>query len=156
MAAISIGKFQILSTLGSGAHSKILHVRRSADSKQYALKVVPIDKPEDMKYLEQAQYEFRVAQMFDHPNLIKIFALETQTDWLFRVQPFPADSRPADAYATESDCKAALERHMAFLKTANDSYTPGQWRREGNDSVSPYFPTKMITMRNHLECREQR
>jgi hypothetical protein len=78
------------------------------------------------------------------------------TDWLFRVQPFPADSRPADAYATESDCKAALERHMAFLKTANDSFTPGQWRREGNDSVSPYFPTKMITMRNHLECREQR
>ena len=81
-----IGQFQVLGELGTGAHSHILHIRRSADSKQYALKVVPIDKPEDMKYLEQAQYEFRVAQMFDHPNLIKIFALETPRDWLFRIR----------------------------------------------------------------------
>jgi serine/threonine protein kinase len=82
----SIGKFQILGTLGSGAHSSILHIRRSADSKQYALKVVPIDGKNDLKYLEQAQYEFRVAQMLDHPNLIKIYALETPRDWLFRIR----------------------------------------------------------------------
>lgn len=75
--------------------------------------------------------------------------------WLFHVQPFPSDSRPADGYATESDCKAALERHMTFLKAANDSYTPGQWRREGNESVSEYFPTGMIQVRNRLECRQQ-
>jgi len=76
------------------------------------------------------------------------------TDWLFGVKPFPTDSRPGAGYPTENDCKVALERHMTFLKAANDSYTPGQWERQGNDSVSPYFPTKMITMRNRLECRE--
>ena len=37
-----IGKFQILGTLGTGAHSTILHIRRNADSKHYALKVVPL------------------------------------------------------------------------------------------------------------------
>jgi serine/threonine protein kinase len=87
MAGITrIGKFQVLGTLGSGAHSSILHIRRSADSTQYALKVVPLDGPEDNKYLEQAQHEFRVAQKLHHPNLIRVHALETPRDWLFRIR----------------------------------------------------------------------
>src|SRR2546426_4518188 len=80
----SIGKFQVLGTLGTGAHSTILHIRRQADAKQYALKVVPIGGSEEYKFLEQAQHEFRVAQMLDHPNLIKVYGLETARDWLFR------------------------------------------------------------------------
>jgi serine/threonine protein kinase len=86
MTIDKIGKFQVLGTLGTGAHSTILHVRRSADSKNYALKVVPIGDADDQKYLEQAQHEFRVAQMLDHPSLIKVYALETQKDWMFRVR----------------------------------------------------------------------
>ncbi len=86
MAFGSIGKFQVLGTLGSGAHSSILHIRRSADSKQYALKVVPLGGKEDRKFLEQAQHEFKVAQMLDHANLIKVYALETPRDWLFRIR----------------------------------------------------------------------
>jgi serine/threonine protein kinase len=86
MSSEAIGKFQILGKLGTGAHSTILHVRRSADSKQYALKVVPIGGPDELKFLEQAQHEFRVAQMLDHVNLIKIHALETPKDWLFRIR----------------------------------------------------------------------
>ena len=73
-----IGKFQILGTLGQGAHSTILHVRRQADGKQYALKVVPIGEPEDKKFLEQAEHEFAVSQKLDHPNLVKLHALETR------------------------------------------------------------------------------
>src|SRR4051794_35842857 len=72
----TIGKFYVLETLGTGAHSTILHVRRAADAKHYALKVVPIEDKDDQKFLEQAQHEHRVAQMLDHPNLIKIYALE--------------------------------------------------------------------------------
>ncbi len=82
----SIGKFQVLNKLGTGAHSTILHIRRVADSKQYALKVVPIANREDHKFLEQAEHEFRVAQMLDHPNLIKIYALESVRDWMFRAR----------------------------------------------------------------------
>src|SRR4051812_37838368 len=81
-----IGDFQILGTLGKGAHSTILHVRRSTDGKQYALKVVPIEQKEHQKFMVQAQHEFRVAQMFRHANLIKVHALETPRDWLFRVR----------------------------------------------------------------------
>ncbi len=82
----SIGKFQVLGTLGSGAHSSILHIRRSADSKHYALKVVPIGSKEDHKFLEQAQHEYRVAQLLNHPGLVKVYALETPRDWLFRIR----------------------------------------------------------------------
>src|SRR5262249_42107672 len=82
----SIGKFQVLEPLGTGANSTILHIRRSADSKHYALKVVPIGTSDERKFLDQAQHEFRVAQMLDHPNLIQIYALETVRDWLFRTR----------------------------------------------------------------------
>jgi eukaryotic-like serine/threonine-protein kinase len=85
MSEMKIGKFQVLEQLGTGAHSTILHIRRAADSTHYALKVVPLTGPDDQKYLEQAQHEFRVAQMFDHPSLIKVYALESVRDWLFRV-----------------------------------------------------------------------
>jgi len=81
-----IGKFQVLGTLGTGANSAILHVRRQADSRQYALKVVPVSTPEDKKFLDQAEHEFHVAQKLDHANLVKIYALETVKDWLMRVR----------------------------------------------------------------------
>jgi serine/threonine protein kinase len=81
-----IGKVSVLGTLGTGAHSTILHVRREADGKQYALKVVSIDGPEEQKFLEQARHEYRVASMLDHPNLLRIFTLEEQKNWLFRVK----------------------------------------------------------------------
>lgn len=81
MASDKIGKFTILDTLGSGAHSSILHIRRDADSKEYALKLIPIDDKDDLKYLEQAKHEFRVGQMLNHPNLVKVYALETDAGW---------------------------------------------------------------------------
>ena len=86
MSDFRIGRFQVLGTLGQGAHSTLLHIHRSADGRNYALKVVPIGGPEDLKFLEQARHEFRVAQMLDHKNLIKIYALEENKDWLFRVR----------------------------------------------------------------------
>jgi len=86
MSELHIGKFQVVAELGTGAHSTILHIRRDADGRSYALKVVPLDDPDDKKYLDQAQHEYRVAQLFDHPNLIKIYALELVKDWFFRVK----------------------------------------------------------------------
>jgi serine/threonine protein kinase len=81
MAGMRIGKFTVVGTLGTGAHSSILHITREEDGRHYALKVVNIDSADDKKFLDQAQHEFRVAQMLEHPNLIKIFALET-SGWL--------------------------------------------------------------------------
>jgi serine/threonine protein kinase len=73
-----IGAFTVLATLGAGAHSSILHVRRAEDGREYALKVVPIDGAEDKKFLDQAKHEYRVGQMLSHPNLIRVHALELE------------------------------------------------------------------------------
>src|SRR5262249_28582758 len=81
MAIDKIGKFTVLNTLGSGAHSSILHIRREADGKEYALKLVPIEDKDDLKYLEQLKHEFRVGQLLNHPNLVKVYALETDAGW---------------------------------------------------------------------------
>ena len=81
MAIDKIGKFTVLGTLGSGAHSNILHIRRAEDEKEYALKMVPIEEKEDLKYLEQAKHEYRVGQTLNHPNLVKVYAFETEGGW---------------------------------------------------------------------------
>jgi serine/threonine protein kinase len=86
MSEEAIGKFQVLGTLGTGAHSTILHIRRQADGTSYALKVVPIDGKEELKFLEQAQHEYRVARMLSHPNIVRVHALEICRDWLRRVR----------------------------------------------------------------------
>jgi eukaryotic-like serine/threonine-protein kinase len=86
MSIKKIGKYSVQAQLGTGAHSTILRISRAEDGRQYALKVVPIESNEDKKFLDQAEHEFKVAQMLEHPNLIKIFAFETQSDWMFRVK----------------------------------------------------------------------
>jgi serine/threonine protein kinase len=86
MSDFQIGKFQVVRQLGTGAHSTILEIRRNADGKHYALKVVPIGGPADQKYLEQAQHEFRIGQLLDHPVLMKVHAFEPVKDWMFRVR----------------------------------------------------------------------
>lgn len=86
MADEKIGKVKILKTLGTGAHSTILHVRREADAREFALKLVPIETDDDKKFLEQAKHEYRVSRLLSHPNLIKVHALETECDWFRRVK----------------------------------------------------------------------
>jgi serine/threonine protein kinase len=86
MSGERIGKFQVVGTLGTGAHSTILHIRRLSDGGNYALKVVPIHGTEEYKFLEQAQHEYRVARMLSHPNIARVYNLEVSRDWLFRVK----------------------------------------------------------------------
>ncbi len=87
MATISsIGKYTTLKPLGKGAHSTILHIRRNADSREYALKLVSIGSAEEEKFLDQAKHELQVSQKLGHPNLIQIHALELKRDWMFRVR----------------------------------------------------------------------
>ncbi len=86
MAMDSIGKFSILATLGAGAHSSILHVRREADGRDYALKLVNIDGEPEKKYQQQAEHEFRVGQMLGHPHLVKVHCLEYEKTWLGKVK----------------------------------------------------------------------
>src|SRR5436189_5339766 len=82
--SMKIGSFQVLGTLGKGANSTILHIRRSADSAHYALKIVPIGDADDLKFLDQAEHEFEIGQkLLDHPNLIKVYTSEKKRSLVF-------------------------------------------------------------------------
>ena len=85
MSDMKIGTFEVLGSLGAGAHSSILHVRRAEDGKAYALKVVPVDGADDQKFVDQAEHEFAVASKLDHPNLVKVHAIEKVKNWFFTV-----------------------------------------------------------------------
>src|SRR5262249_738657 len=53
---------------------------------EYALKLVGVSNPGEQKFLDQVKHEFEVAQKLNHVNLIKIYCLELNRDWLFRVR----------------------------------------------------------------------
>ena len=84
MSHFDIGELTVLSELGSGAGSRVFHVRRWADGAEYALKVVSCDRHADRRYADQLRNEYRIGSMLDHPNLVKIHAFELSRDWLFR------------------------------------------------------------------------
>ncbi|MFO0803757.1 MAG: serine/threonine-protein kinase [Gemmataceae bacterium] len=81
---MEIGAIEVLAALGQGAKSNVMLVRREADGQRYALKVTNVAKRSDRKYLGQSRQEFRVLTRLDHPNIVRAYALETETDWLLR------------------------------------------------------------------------
>ncbi|MFM7149234.1 MAG: serine/threonine protein kinase [Gemmataceae bacterium] len=120
MTALRIGKFQILGNLGTGAHSTILHIRRNEDGKQYALKVVKINDAEEQKFLDQAEHEFRVAEMLDNPNILKVHALEKIKDWLFRVRTVHLLSEYVNGKTLDTCPRLTLPRLVQVFKAIAD------------------------------------
>ncbi len=137
MSELVIGSFQVLGTLGSGAHSKILHVRRSADSRNYALKVVPIEGKDDLKFLEQARHEFRVAAMLDHKNLIKVYALETMKDWLFRIRKVHLLIEYVNGKTLDSCPAIALPKLVQIFKCVADGLVHMHRRKVYHADLKP-------------------
>ena len=117
--AESIGKFQVLAELGKGAHSTIYQIRRHSDGRQFALKSVPIKSKDENKFYDQAHHEYRVAQMLDHPNLIKVYTLETQRDWFFRIQKVHLLIELVNGKTLDQSIKLSLPRLVqVFAKIA--------------------------------------
>lgn len=86
MSIERIGAFTVIGKLGEGAQSTVLRIRRAEDGREYAIKIVNIDGPEDTKFLDQAKHEHRISEMLSHPNLIKVLCFELEKNWLFKVK----------------------------------------------------------------------
>lgn len=136
-AVFRIGTFQVVGTLGAGAHSTILQVRRGADSKHYALKVVQIDSAEDRKFLAQAEHEFRVANMLDHPNLLKVYALEKVRDWLFRVRKVHLLSELINGKTLDTCPRLTLPRLLQVFKAMADGMVHMHRRQVCHGDLKP-------------------
>lgn len=76
--------YEVIGTLGYGAHSTIFSVRDPKDQVMYALKRVIKESPSDQRYVDQAVLEHEVANQLDHPALRKSLKLIKQRDTLLR------------------------------------------------------------------------
>lgn len=73
---LSIGGFNIIKRIGSGARSTIYEATDEQDNISVALKRVIYEKPEDARVFEQVQTEFKTAQRIDHPYVRKCYKLK--------------------------------------------------------------------------------
>lgn len=73
---LDIGGFTILKRLGTGARSTIYSARDDTDDSIVALKRVIVEKPEDMRVVEQTETEYKIAKHIDHPYIRKCFKIK--------------------------------------------------------------------------------
>ncbi|MFC1765151.1 serine/threonine protein kinase [Planctomycetota bacterium] len=73
---LNIGGFTIIQRLGMGARSTIYSAKDDEDGSIVALKRVIVEKPEDVRVVEQTETEFKIANGIDHPYIRKCFKIK--------------------------------------------------------------------------------
>ncbi len=73
---LSVGGFNLIKRLGSGARSTIYLATDEQSKTKVALKRVIYEKPEDSRIFEQVETEYKVAQRIDHPYVRKCHKLK--------------------------------------------------------------------------------
>ena len=73
---LEVGEFTIGKRLGTGARTTIYLATDQKSNTQIALKRVVIEKPEDIRIVEQMQTEYRTAKRIDHPYIRKCHKLK--------------------------------------------------------------------------------
>jgi len=80
--SLEIPGFQVVQFLGSGARSTIWQIRDRQTNQLLALKRVVKRHISDMRFLEQAVNEYKVATQLDHPVIRKIHRIHKIKRWL--------------------------------------------------------------------------
>jgi eukaryotic-like serine/threonine-protein kinase len=82
---LNIGGYRIIKRLGNGARSTIYSAVDDLDDRVIALKRVILEKPEDLRVIEQTELEFKVANKIDHPYVRKCYKIK-KIRQLFKVK----------------------------------------------------------------------
>ncbi len=72
---LDIPNYRIIEKLGVGAQSRIFRARCMRTGKDYAVKTVKVQKPEDMTIVEMMRAEHAIGSAIDHPNVRKVYEL---------------------------------------------------------------------------------
>ena len=72
---LDIPNYRILEKLGVGAQSRIFRARCMRTGKDYAVKIVKVQKPEDMTIVDMMRAEHAIGTMIDHPNVRTVYEL---------------------------------------------------------------------------------
>ncbi len=82
------GKYEVTKLLGRGGMGAVFHATEHALDRPVAIKVLPPELSHDEKFVQRFQHEARTAAKLDHPNIIPIFAVESQADLHFFVMKY--------------------------------------------------------------------
>jgi serine/threonine protein kinase len=74
--------YEIVSRIGRGAGAVIYEARARASRRKVAVKHVVRRGPQDDRFIEQAETEYRVAHQLDHPYLRKCLDIQRVRRWL--------------------------------------------------------------------------
>lgn len=72
---LDIPNYRIVEKLGTGASSRIFRARSMRSGKDYAVKVVKVNSPEDNTIIELMKAEHTIGSAIDHPVLRKVYEL---------------------------------------------------------------------------------
>jgi len=71
-----LGKYKLLSHLGTGGMSAVYLAEHMVMRRRVAIKVLPQSKVEDSSYLARFQLEAQAAAKLDHPNIVRAFDID--------------------------------------------------------------------------------
>ena len=73
--ALELPNYRIIEKLGVGAQSRLFRARCMRSGKDYTVKYVTVQKPEDMTIVELLRAEHEIGMAVDHPSVRKVFEL---------------------------------------------------------------------------------
>ena len=82
---LSVGGFTIIRRIGNGARSTIYLATDEEEGSVVALKRLTWERPEDQRFFEQTEMEYKVARRIDHPYVRKCYRLQKVRS-MFRVR----------------------------------------------------------------------
>jgi eukaryotic-like serine/threonine-protein kinase len=87
---LTVGKYHLLSQLGSGKTGRVFLARHAEMERQVAIKILPRRADASATNLHQFQGQARAVSSLDHPNLIHTFDVDSEADQFYLVmEHFP-------------------------------------------------------------------
>src|ERR1043165_9067277 len=73
-----LGKYKLLSHLGTGGMSSVYLAEHKLMQRRVALKVLPQNRVEDSSYLARFHLEAQAAAALDHPNIVRAYDIDNE------------------------------------------------------------------------------
>jgi serine/threonine-protein kinase len=112
---LSVGGFTIIRRIGNGARSTIYLATDEQDENVVALKRLIFEKPEDHRFFEQTEMEYKVARRIDHPYVRKCYKLQKVRS-MFRVREMLLSMEHFDGKTLEESPTLSLGDVLLVLR----------------------------------------
>ena len=113
-AGTRLGPYEILSPLGAGGMGEVYRARDLRLGRDVAVKVLPADYATDPERLGRFEQEARAAAALNHPNILAVYDIGTQTGAPYLVTELlegePLDRRLAAGGFRSATCSSWRSR----------------------------------------------